>query len=321
MRTDITANDAIADALDQLKIKYEAADQQLECHLEGLYYTEYTKYWDYIQIDTLLSIQHPKTTIHSEMIFIVYHQITELYFKLIIWELEKITASNAFDPEACVTSIKSINLYYENFINSFEIMFKSMDHEQFLKFRKTLSPASGFQSFQYRLIEILSTSLYNLLAAGYRMSGCAGESIENLYGKIYWKQGAINRDTGKENLSVIHFNQKYDALLLSKLKEYKQKNLWHLCKNYLKHNDTRDLLVTELQKFDKLANVVWPLTHLKSVTKHLKVDSHNVNSTGGTNWAEYLLPRFQKIIYFPELWHEHEREDWGKPEFVQEFNG
>jgi tryptophan 2,3-dioxygenase len=50
--------------------------------LDGLLYADFLTYWDYIHLDTLLSLQSPKTPFPDEEIFIIYHQITELYFKL-----------------------------------------------------------------------------------------------------------------------------------------------------------------------------------------------------------------------------------------------
>jgi tryptophan 2,3-dioxygenase len=82
----LTIDDAIQEKVVRLGEKFKANGQNIASHLDRLYYTEHTKYWNYIQTDTLLSIQHPKTIFSDELIFIVYYQITELYFKLIISE-------------------------------------------------------------------------------------------------------------------------------------------------------------------------------------------------------------------------------------------
>ena len=75
----------------QLSEKYGATGQDLKSYLDGLLYADYLSYWDYINLDTLLSLQKPKTDFPDENIFITYHQITELYFKLILNELEQIS--------------------------------------------------------------------------------------------------------------------------------------------------------------------------------------------------------------------------------------
>ena len=73
----------LQERLELLNAKYQAIGQDLISYLDGLLYSDVTTYWDYIQVDTLLSLQKPKTKIQDEVIFIVYHQITELYFIVI----------------------------------------------------------------------------------------------------------------------------------------------------------------------------------------------------------------------------------------------
>ena len=77
--------------LEKLAAKYEKSDQKLSDYLEGMSHSRYLTYWDYVQLETLLSLQRPKTDLKDEMIFVTYHQITELYFKLILWELGQLT--------------------------------------------------------------------------------------------------------------------------------------------------------------------------------------------------------------------------------------
>ena len=65
-----------------------------------------------------------------------------------------------------------------------------------------------------------------------------------------------------------------------------------------------------LAKYDFSINVKWKVSHFKSAVKHLKRTGIK-KATGGTNWEKYLAPRFQKIIFFPEIWSQKEREEWG----------
>jgi len=73
--------------VEALQEKYAAMGQDLNAYLDGLLHADYLTYWDYINLDTLLSLQHPITPFPDESIFIIYHQITELYFKLALHEL------------------------------------------------------------------------------------------------------------------------------------------------------------------------------------------------------------------------------------------
>jgi tryptophan 2,3-dioxygenase len=161
----------IVDRVNQLEEKYSLMGQSLDSYLDGLLLSNYLTYWDYIQLDTLLTLQNPKTDFPDEKIFIMYHQITELYFKLSLHEMEQIgnngknIQSNghdlgwkeSLDVNLFAERITRINRYFESLTKSFEIMVDGMEKEQFLRYRMALLPASGFQSAQYRKIEICAT--------------------------------------------------------------------------------------------------------------------------------------------------------------------
>ena len=90
----------------------------------------------------------------------------------------------------------------------------------------------------------------------------------------------------------------------------KGKNIWLKYKNLTTTKKENEELVTILRKYDFYVNVKWKLVHFKSAVKHLKSKGIK-KATGGTNWEKYLPPRFQKIIFFPEIWTKKEKEEWG----------
>src|SRR5436190_16197401 len=149
--------------LQKLQQKYAVMGQDLSSYLDGLLHSDYLTYWDYIHLDTLLSLQNPKTPFPDEEIFIIYHQITELYFKLALHECKQIAEASQLTVEFFTARLKRINRYFGALTHSFEIMVDGMEKEQFLKFRMSLLPASGFQSGQYRMIEIYATDFINLV--------------------------------------------------------------------------------------------------------------------------------------------------------------
>ncbi len=153
----------VREQLQKLEEKYAALGQDLAAYLEGLYYSDFLNYWDYIHLDTLLSLQTPRTTFPDEKIFILYHQITELYFKLCLNEYEQIGNLPDQALPDLILRLSRINRYFENLIDSFDVMVDGMDPKEFLQFRMSLMPASGFQSVQFRMIEICSTDLKNLV--------------------------------------------------------------------------------------------------------------------------------------------------------------
>ncbi|MCA6073390.1 tryptophan 2,3-dioxygenase family protein [Fulvivirga sedimenti] len=306
-------DDKILDQIRKLEEKYEVMGQDLSSYLDGLLYADYLTYWDYIHLDTLLSLQNPKTGFKDEMIFIVYHQFTELYFKLILWEMNQVTSADPPLPgEEFVEKVRRINRYFEMLENSFDIMIEGMDRGQFLKFRMSLLPSSGFQSAQYRLIEFQATDVFNLLSAEARKKANSDDPVESLLQQIYWKEGSTELASGKKTLTLRQFEEKYMDEFIEEGNRLKAKNFLQLYRKYYKDQDTAEEIKQELKKFDLFANVLWPLAHYKSAVKYLHKDPEDIAATGGTNWQRYLPPRFQRIIFFPEIWSREEQENWGK---------
>ena len=301
----------LQEQLKKLQGKYAVMGQDLSSYLDGLLYSDYLTYWDYIHLDTLLSLQNPKTSFADERVFIMYHQITELYFKLILWEIEQIAATEKLSEKFFTDRLDRIIRYFKHLSNSFDIMVEGMERDQFLKFRMALLPASGFQSAQYRLIEIYSTDMINLVAPAERQTLVAA-SIDQQLEKLYWRSGATELATGKKTLTLQQFEAKY----MNEFKEvglkYKERNLRALYKKLFEGNNE---IIKRLREFDTLANVLWPLAHMRSAGHYLHKDPEDIKATGGTNWQKYLPPRFQKIMFFPELWSEEEKAEWGSAAF------
>jgi len=305
-------NPEVAKRIEELEKKYNAMGQDLLSYLDGLLYADYLTYWDYIHVDTLLSLQNPKTSFPDEQIFIMYHQITELYFKLSLHEFEQIAAQEKPDVKFLIARLNRINSYFENLIRSFDIMVDGMEHQQFLKFRMSLLPASGFQSAQYRMIEICSTDFIRLVSKDHRDSFNENSSIEEMFEFIYWKAGATELKTGQKTLTLKQFEEKYSDNLISLAKGKKTTNL-HAIYSKLSETDKKNLkLIDALKLLDVCVNINWPLSHYKSAVRYLQKDPEDIKATGGTNWQKYLPPRFQRRIFFPELWSEQEMAEWGK---------
>src|SRR5688572_31632469 len=130
----------IIERLKKLDEKYQAMGQSMTSYLDGLLYSNYLTYWDYTHVDKLLTLQNPKTDFPDELIFIIYHQVTELYFKLSLHELEQIANNgrdilpngkdngwkNKIDADFFAERITRVNRYFESLTKSFEIMVDGM---------------------------------------------------------------------------------------------------------------------------------------------------------------------------------------------------
>ena len=311
-------NSDIFAKIELLENKFKSSGQDLSSYLEGLLYADYLTYWDYINLDTLLTLQQPKTSFKDEKIFIIYHQITELYFKLIIWELEQIAAQENIGAKFLKERLGRVNMYFDHLINSFAVMWKGMEKEQFLKFRMSLLPSSGFQSAQYRVIEIMSTDAIYLTSMRLRETISNDSSVEELFDALYWQFGATELASGEKTLTLKSFEKKYGKELKELMANYEHVNIW---KKYQSCQDKDEELISLMKTYDLKANVHWPLAHYKSAVRYLQRDPIDIAATGGTNWQKYLPPRFQKVIFFPEVWTQQEKDEWGKTWVVKEVFG
>ncbi len=294
-----------------LQEKYEAMGQDMVSYLDGLLHADFLTYWDYIHLDTLLSLQSPKTPFPDEEIFIMYHQITELYFKLVLHECKQITERKPLTSDFFAARLKRINSYFEALIKSFDIMVDGMEKEQFLQFRMALLPASGFQSGQYRMIEIYATDFINLVDKDKREE-LRSAPIEEQFDDLYWKFGATELSSGKKTLTLRQFEKKYSKQFIELGKANVQHNFNALLQQ-LQYEDASTLaLENELRQLDVNVNVNWPLVHYKSAVRYLERKPEEIKATGGTNWQKYLPPRFQKRIFYPSLWTEEQEANWGK---------
>jgi tryptophan 2,3-dioxygenase len=302
----------IKNRLELLNEKYSSMGQDLLSYLDGLLYTDSVKYWDYIELDTLLSLQKPRTNIPDEHIFIIYHQITELYFQLALKEFEQLADHKEMNESFFIERVSRINRYFDALIISFDIMSKGMDQQQFMKFRMSLLPASGFQSAQYRFIEMYSTDFINLIQKDVRGNYSADSSISEMYENIYWKAGATEVSTGKKTLTLIEFEERYQEEFIKLGEDCVKRNLWQVYKKLSPEVQKSEKVIAVLRQNDINVNINWPLAHYKSAVRYLKRDPSDIAATGGTNWQQYLPPRFQKRIFYPELWSNEEKEEWGK---------
>src|SRR3954470_8750280 len=110
----MTNDNKVNELLGALEDKYKLEQQELAPYLEGLLHAEYINYWDYINVDALLSLQVRRSMIPDEMIFIIYHQITELYFRLCLWEYEQILEEENIEGAWLEERLRRIVTYFTN---------------------------------------------------------------------------------------------------------------------------------------------------------------------------------------------------------------
>lgn len=293
---------------DKIKKKYEQLGENPETYMQGLLHAKPITYWDYVQVDTLLSLQKPRTHFKDETIFIMYHQVTELLLKMMRHELGQIVEEDLITEDFMISKISRSIRYTTMLITSFDIMKEGMDYDDYNEFRKTLTPASGFQSAQFRYIEILCTRLENLVNDAGKKRLPAKPKLVDYFEHIYWKDAGQDRKTGKKTLTMRQFEMKYLESFISLAKKVEGNTVED---KLLKMKAPSTELLEKLKEFDRLYNVVWPLVHLRTAEHYLNSKGENKTATGGSEWKKYLHPKYQQRKFFPTLLTVEEKENWG----------
>ncbi|MEQ9404043.1 MAG: tryptophan 2,3-dioxygenase family protein [Cyclobacteriaceae bacterium] len=297
--------------LEQLKDKYSSIGQDLDVHLKGLLHSKPITYWDYIQTDALLNLQTQRTDQPDEMVFIMYHQVNELLFKMILWEIDQVAENDDLTSEFFAEKLGRVSRYFDMLSSSFTVMKDGMDVAQYMKFRNTLTPASGFQSAQYRLIEFASTELINLIDARFRETIDRNTPFEHAYDHLYWQAAGKNYETGEKSTLISLFEEKYIEDFIVFMKKYNTSNLWTKYQSLPKEERMNLDLQNAMRHYDHTVNVLWVIAHLNAAKKYLESGEKKAEATGGSDWQKYMHPKYQRRIFFPGLWTKDELNNWG----------
>ena len=298
--------------INQLQEKYQNLGQDLDTHLEGLLHSKLITYWDYIQTDALLSLQTPRTNLPDEMVFIMYHQINELLFKMVLWEIDQVANKEEVDAAFFAEKLRRVSRYFDMLTSSFSIMGEGMEVEQYNKFRTTLTPASGFQSAQYRLVEFASTELINLIDNRFREEIDRNTPYEHGFNHLYWQAAGKDYKTGKKSYLLTIFEERYKEDFLRFAEFYNTHNLWTKFKGLPEEIKQDEELIKAMRHYDYTVNIKWVMAHYNTANHYLNIGGKTAEATGGSEWTKYMHPKYQKRIFFPDLWSKKELEDWGK---------
>jgi tryptophan 2,3-dioxygenase len=250
-------------------------------------------YSQYLNLDKLLDAQHPLSYQHDEMLFIVIHQVSELWMKLCLHELNAVVACvRRDDLGPTFKMLARVSTIQQQLLQSWDVLATITPYD-YSAFRNTLGRSSGFQSAQYRLIEFLignknaefievfrsDLPTYDLLRRALEAPSLYDEVLRLLSRRGLIAQQAIDRD----------FTQPYQA---SKQVAAAWLSVYH---NSVKDWDLYELaerLVDLDYKFQ-----LWRFTHVKTVERIIGYK----RGTGGTGGVSYLTKALE-LKFFPELW-------------------
>jgi tryptophan 2,3-dioxygenase len=251
-------------------------------------------YAAYLGLDQLLSAQHPLTGAHDEPLFIMIHQVQELWMKLLIHELQsamKSLEAGVIDP--AMKMLARVSRAQEQMTNAWEVL-KTMTPADYLEFRSSFGQASGFQSHQYRLIEFLFGNKQPFMIKPHAHRPDHFVLLENALNapSIYDLVLRLLATRGLKipaNLLERDFAEPYqanDAVRAAWLEVYRDTtHYWDLYALAEKLVDVED-------NFRR-----WRFNHLTTVERIIGFKQ----GSGGTAGVPYLR-RALEIVLFPELW-------------------
>jgi tryptophan 2,3-dioxygenase len=251
-------------------------------------------YGDYLQLDTLLSAQAPLTSEHDELLFIVIHQVMELWLKLLNRELD--TALEYVRADQLPPAFKCtarINRIQEQLIQAWTVL-STMTPSDYLRFRPSLGSSSGFQSWQYRLVEFKlgakdahkiephrhRRDLTDQLEAAYRAPSLYDETLRLLARRGYpIPPEVLDRDVTRPYEAHSRVEAVWEEI-------YRQSQ---------EHFDLYELAEELVDIEDAFQQ--WRFRHMKTVERIIGMR----RGTGGSAGVAYLRRALERS-FFPELW-------------------
>jgi tryptophan 2,3-dioxygenase len=260
-------------------------------------------YWDlgnsltysqYLNLDKLLDAQRPLSYQHDEMLFIIIHQVSELWMKLCLHELNAVVdCVRRDDLGPTFKMLARVSTIQQQLLQSWDVLATITPYD-YSAFRNTLGRSSGFQSMQYRMLEFLIGNKNADLIEVFRSDPPAHEQLEralkapSLYDEVLSLLSRRGLDVPAQAIDR-DFTQPYQA---SKQVAAAWLSVYH---NSVKEWDLYELaerLVDLDYKFQ-----LWRFSHAKTVERIIGYK----RGTGGTGGVSYLTKALE-LKFFPELW-------------------
>ena len=251
-------------------------------------------YSDYLGLDQILSAQRPLSTAHDEMLFIVQHQTSELWMKLAIHELNATCALIAADDlQPAFKTLARVSRILEQLNSAWDVL-RTMTPSEYTQFRAALGTSSGFQSYQYRLIEYLVGNKNAAMLAPHANDQPVLQRLEavlrspSLYDltiRLLHRRGlAIDQAVIDRDVSMAHAAD--DSVRAAWLTIYRDPSrFWELYELAEKVVDFEDYFRR------------WRFNHVTTVERIIGFK----RGTGGTSGISYLRSMLE-VVLFPELW-------------------
>ena len=257
-------------------------------------FSQSMSYGDYLQLDAILSAQHPRSPDHNEMLFIVQHQTSELWMKLMLHELRAAVAHVAADDlSTAFKMLARVSKIMEQLVHAWDVL-ATMTPPEYSAIRPYLASSSGFQSYQYRCIEFAlgnknaamlkphehRPDLLALVQSAYEAPSLYDEALKLLARRgVDVPHSHTRRDWTQPYIASPGVEQAW-------LTVYRNpKQHWELYQLGEELTDLED------------AFRLWRFRHVTTVERVIGFK----RGTGGTGGVSYLR-KMLDVVLFPEIW-------------------
>jgi tryptophan 2,3-dioxygenase len=267
----------------------DLSDEQVHWDLK-----ESLSYSQYLKLDQLLTAQNPLSNHHDETLFIVIHQVSELWMKLCLHELTAaLLCIRRDDLDPTFKMFARVSRIQQQLLQSWDVL-ATITPSDYSAFRNALGKSSGFQSYQYRMLEFLIGNKNGEIIGVYRTEPQIYSQLDrmlhapSLYDetlRLLSRRGlaipaeAIDRD----------FSQPYQA---SKQVAAAWLSIYHNAEKDWDLYELAERLIDLDYKFQ-----LWRFSHMKTVERIIGYKK----GTGGTGGVSYLTKALE-LRFFPELW-------------------
>jgi tryptophan 2,3-dioxygenase len=250
-------------------------------------------YSSYLKVDELLALQQPRSAgpEHDEMLFIVIHQVYELWFKELLHELDRVgRLLRGDEPHKAAHTLKRVLTILKVMVAQLDIL-ETMTPLEFLSFRERLEAASGFQSDQFRQIEFVLGAKSDKAIARFPEGSRARAALQQRFGEpTLWD--AFLHYLAREGYAVPAAHLARDTSLPIEPAEEIQKVLVDIYRRDSKNAELCERLVDLDEGIQE-----WRYRHVKMVERTIGAKP----GTGGSSGAQYLLRTLSRAL-FPDLW-------------------
>jgi len=251
-------------------------------------------YGDYLHLDQILGAQHPRSPEHNEMLFIVQHQTTELWMKLLLHELDAAIRCVAGDElGSAFKMLARVSRIMEQLVHAWDVL-ATMTPSEYSAIRPFLASSSGFQSWQYRCIEFM---LGNKNSAMLKPHAHRPELLAKV--EAAWRAPSLYDESlrllARRGLPVPASHLERDCTLPYEASEGVEQAWLTVYRDPDGHWDLYQLgeELTDLEDAFRL----WRFRHVTTVERVIGFK----RGTGGTSGVGYLR-KMLDVVLFPEIW-------------------